>query len=225
MRRAHERPTSSPEFADLLDGYRRFRDGGWTPDRERWAAAARRPEPQVMVIACSDSRVDPAQIFDVAPGRDLRRAQRRRAGAAVRDHARATTASRPRSNSRSRCSRCKEIVVMGHGMCGGCKAALTQELHGTRARRRRLHRRLDRHARRGARADRRASSAPRAARPSGRWSWPAVKVSLANLRTFPCIRRKERDGKLQAARRLFRDRRRRAAPAGRGDAASFSPVD
>ncbi len=25
----------------------------------------------------------------------------------------------------------REIMVMGHGMCGGCKAALTQELHGT----------------------------------------------------------------------------------------------
>ena len=28
--------------------------------------------------------------------------------------------------------RVREIVVMGHGMCGGCKAALTQEsMHGT----------------------------------------------------------------------------------------------
>ena len=25
----------------------------------------------------------------------------------------------------------KHIVVMGHGMCGGCKAALTREMHGT----------------------------------------------------------------------------------------------
>ena len=25
----------------------------------------------------------------------------------------------------------KEIIVLGHGMCGGCRAALTRELHGT----------------------------------------------------------------------------------------------
>jgi carbonic anhydrase len=25
----------------------------------------------------------------------------------------------------------REIIVMGHGLCGGCKAALTQELQGT----------------------------------------------------------------------------------------------
>ena len=31
-----------------------------------------------------------------------------------------------------------------------------------------------------------------------------VKVSLANLRTFPCIRRKEREGTLQVAWRVFR---------------------
>jgi carbonic anhydrase len=24
----------------------------------------------------------------------------------------------------------KEVLVLGHGLCGGCKAALTQELHG-----------------------------------------------------------------------------------------------
>ncbi|WP_305017069.1 urease accessory protein UreD [Mycobacterium tuberculosis] len=29
---------------------------------------------------------------------------------------------RPRSNSRSRSWQVKQIVVMGHGMCGGCKA-------------------------------------------------------------------------------------------------------
>src|SRR3546814_5672572 len=27
--------------------------------------------------------------------------------------------------------RVREIVVMGHGMCGGCQVALTRELHGS----------------------------------------------------------------------------------------------
>src|SRR5690606_38888888 len=57
----------SPEFAELVDGYRRFREGGWMANRERWEAAREGQQPQVMVIACGDSRVDPAQIFDTVP--------------------------------------------------------------------------------------------------------------------------------------------------------------
>ena len=37
-------------------------------ERERWAELAEGQSPKVMVIACSDSRVDPAQIFDASPG-------------------------------------------------------------------------------------------------------------------------------------------------------------
>ncbi|HEX8194036.1 MAG TPA: carbonic anhydrase, partial [Allosphingosinicella sp.] len=51
------------KFNDLVEGYRRFRDSGWTRERERWAELAEGQSPKVMVIACSDSRVDPAQIF------------------------------------------------------------------------------------------------------------------------------------------------------------------
>ena len=54
----------STELAELLQGYRRFREQGWKPERERWATLRESQEPRVMVIACSDSRVDPAQIFD-----------------------------------------------------------------------------------------------------------------------------------------------------------------
>ena len=55
-------------FADLIDGYRRFRNGGWQQQRDRWNELAEGQSPKVMVIACSDSRVEPSQIFDTNPG-------------------------------------------------------------------------------------------------------------------------------------------------------------
>src|ERR687898_707057 len=55
-------------FTDLVDGYRRFRSNEWKSERERWAELAEGQSPKVMVIACSDSRVEPAIIFDARPG-------------------------------------------------------------------------------------------------------------------------------------------------------------
>lgn len=58
----------STELDYLISGYQRFRQIGWEPERDRWAALREGQQPRIMVIACSDSRVDPAQIFDVNPG-------------------------------------------------------------------------------------------------------------------------------------------------------------
>ena len=55
-------------FDQMLEGYRQFRDGDWKTERDRWERLAQGQSPQVMVISCSDSRVDPAQILDAAPG-------------------------------------------------------------------------------------------------------------------------------------------------------------
>jgi carbonic anhydrase len=96
----------------------------------------------------------------------------------------------------------KEIVVMGHGMCGGCKAALTQDLVGAEP------------GEGGFIADwiglldevrgPIAAEFGTTGRPAERAMEEAgVKVSLANLRTFPCIRRKEREGKLVLRGALF----------------------
>jgi carbonic anhydrase len=56
------------DFNSLVDGYRRFRETGWSRERERWTELAEGQSPKLMVIACSDSRVDPATIFDASPG-------------------------------------------------------------------------------------------------------------------------------------------------------------
>ncbi len=180
----------------------------WSPDADRparrlpslprmgWTAARslvrlrEGQSPRVMVIACSDSRVDPAQIFDARPGRDLRGAQRRQLWC---------RRSRPRPGHHGvsaalefavQVLKVREIVVMGHGACGGCQAALTQRAARRRTGPGRLHRRLDRDARRRARADRRG------ARHRGReaeraMEQAAVEVSLENLRTFPVRARRK----------------------------------
>ncbi len=115
----------------------------------------------------------------------------------------------------------EEIVVMGHGMCGGCHAALHRTMAGAEP------------GRGGFIADwiamlDDASQQVRSEhedidnREAGRaMELAAVRVSLDNLRTFPCIQEKERRGTLTLARRLFRDQRRRAARDGRGDGRIF----
>ena len=191
----------SPEFQHLMDGYQRFREHGWTPNRERWQTLREGQSPEVMVIACSDSRVDPALVFDVDPGEIF---VVRNVAAMVPPFE--TTPGHHGVSAALEFAvqvlQVKEIVVLGHGMCGGCKAALTQELHGTEP------------GEGGFVADWISlldeARAPIAAalgtegRPAERAMEEAgVKVSLANLRTFPCIRRKERDGVLRLRGAFF----------------------
>lgn len=192
---------ASPELDTLLTGYRRFREHGWTPERDRWETLRERQDPKVMVIACSDSRVDPAQIFDVAPGEIF----------VVRNVAALVPPfeTSPGQHGVSaalefavQVLQVREIIVMGHGMCGGCRAALTQEMHGTEpgaggfiaqwismldpVREGVVHQ----YGTQGRKAERAMEMA-------------GVKVSISNLRTFPCIRAKERDGELRLRGAFF----------------------
>jgi carbonic anhydrase len=191
----------SPEIDHLLAGYHRFRQSGWHPKLERWQALGEGQQPQVMVIACSDSRVDPAQVFDADPGEIF---VVRNVAALVPPFE--TTPGHHGVSAALEFAvqvlEVKEIVVLGHGLCGGCKAALTQELHGTEP------------GQGGFIADWIAlldeAREPIAAHHgiTGRKAERAmeeagVRVSLANLRTFPCIRSKEREGKLRLRGAFF----------------------
>jgi carbonic anhydrase len=191
----------SPEFTHLVDGYRRFRQTGWARRRDRWEQLRQGQEPQVMVIACSDSRVDPSQIFDVDPGEIF----------VVRNVAALVPPfeTNPGHHGVSaalefavQVLQVKEIVVMGHGMCGGCRAALTQQMHGAAP------------GEGGFIADwiamldevrgPIAASMGTEGRPAERaMEQAAVEVSLANLRTFPCVRSKERKGELKLRGTFF----------------------
>ncbi|MFZ2998534.1 carbonic anhydrase [Sphingobium sp.] len=190
------------DFTAMLEGYHRFRSTGWTEQRARWDELSEGQSPRVMVIACSDSRVDPAQIFDTSPGEIF----------VVRNVAALVPPfeTSPGYHGVSaalefavQVLKVGEIVVMGHGKCGGCKAALSQELKdappgegGFIADWIEL---LD-----GARdtvvaqfGDDRSRDAERAMEQEG------VKVSLANLRSFPCVRSKERKGELKLVGAFF----------------------
>src|SRR5215212_12250082 len=111
-------------ISKLIEGYRRFRETGWKRERDRWSELAEGQSPKLMVIACSDSRVDPAQIFDVKPGEIF----------VVRNVANLSPPfeTEPGHHGVSAALEfavtqleVEEIVVMGHGSCGGCAAALT----------------------------------------------------------------------------------------------------
>ena len=185
----------------LVAGYRRFRDSGWTPKRERWASLSESQHPETMVIACSDSRVDPAQIFDVDPGEIF---VVRNVAAMVPPFE--TTPGHHGVSAALEFAvqvlKVRQIIVLGHGMCGGAKAALTQSMHGAAP------------GEGGFIADwismldeargpvmaqygTEGREAERAMEHAG------VRVSLANLRSFPCVRHKEKTGELHLAGAFF----------------------
>src|SRR6476619_822599 len=184
-----------PYLNQLIEGYRRFREGHWEHERERWSELAEGQSPKVMILSCADSRVDPAQIFDSRPGEMF----------VVRNSA---ALAPPYETSRGFHGvsaalefavtqlEVAEILVMGHGLCGGCAAALTGQFDDTepgeghfiadwvrmldaaRDRVRADHAKLDRAAFLDMERE-------------------AVKVSLANLRTFPWIAEREQRGRLK----------------------------
>lgn len=181
-------------FSDMLDGYTRFRTNEWSEERERWSELGVGQSPRVMVIACSDSRVDPTQIFGTRPGEIF---VVRNVAALVPPFE--TTPGLHGVSAALEFAvqflKVEEIVVMGHGLCGGCKAALTQGMKG-------MERGeggfvadwislLD-----NAQAEVKAIHGSEGEVAERAMEMAAVKVSLANLRTFPCVRQKESEGVL-----------------------------
>jgi carbonic anhydrase len=184
-----------PYMQQLIEGYRRFREKSWFRERERWAELAEGQSPKVMILACADSRSDPAQIFDARPGEMF----------VARNIAALAPPYETSSGLHGVSAALEfavtqlgvvEILIMGHGMCGGCAAALTGEyddvppgeghfigdwvrmLKDARDEVRARHSDLDRPA-------------------FLDMEHEAVKVSLANLRTFPWIDEREKNGRLR----------------------------
>src|SRR4051812_38285133 len=120
------------DFDRLLHGYRRFRAGDWASERARWADLAEGQSPKVMVIACSDSRVDPSVIFDTSPGEMF----------VVRNVANLVPPFEVGGGRHGVSAALEfalnqlevpEIVVMGHGACGGVGAALSRRFADAKA--------------------------------------------------------------------------------------------
>ncbi len=109
---------------DLISGYRRFRASTWQTERSRFEALSRLGQrPRALIIACSDSRTDPQMVFNARPGELF----------VVRNVANIVPPygpdDRPHGVSSAiefavRSLKVREIVVLGHAMCGGIAALL-----------------------------------------------------------------------------------------------------
>lgn len=180
-------------FNDLVGGYRRFRQHDYVEQHERWAELAEGQSPKVMVIACSDSRVDPATIFGASPGEIF----------VVRNVANLvppfeTGGGRHGVSAALEFAvtqlKVSEIVVMGHGSCGGCAAALSHRFRGSQPGEGGfIDHWVDMLDEARDRIIAQHGDGPEAGR---EMELETVRVSLANLRTFPFVRAAEAAGTL-----------------------------
>jgi carbonic anhydrase len=180
-------------FGNLIDGYRRFRANQSMATREQWQQLAEGQSPRAVIIACSDSRADPATIFDADPGeifvvRNVANlvppfeANGGRHGVSAALEFAVTQLNVP------------EIVVMGHESCGGISAALTGRFHDAPAGEGGfIHRwmsQIDAPAKEIARSHGTGSDAQQLLEEA------AIRQSMANLRTFPFVAEREKRGEL-----------------------------
>jgi carbonic anhydrase len=184
-----------PYLQQLIDGYRRFRETDWKSERERWSELTEGQSPKVMVLACADSRVDPALIFDARPG-EMFVARNIAALAPPYETSSGYHGVSAALEFAVTQLEVEEILVMGHGLCGGCAAALTGQFDNTEPGE--GHFIADwvgmlSEARDGVRA--RHSILDRDAFLD--MEREAVRVSLRNLRTFPWIAERENAGSLK----------------------------
>ena len=181
-------------FGDLLAGYRRFQDKRVTGATAQWRELAEGQAPRAIIIACSDSRVDPATIFDTDPGEIfvVRNVANLvppfEAGGGLHGVSAALEFAVTQLGT-------PEVMVMGHERCGGIKAALTGAFAGAKAGEGGF---IDRwmgqiEGAAGTIADLHGTD-DQAAR---LLEEAAIRQSLANLRTFPFVAERELAGTLK----------------------------
>ncbi|MBX3447184.1 MAG: carbonic anhydrase [Parvibaculaceae bacterium] len=109
-------------IGSLIAGYRNFRAGTYRQNVERYQAlASRRQQPKALIIACCDSRADPAMVFQSDPGELF----------VVRNVANLVPPYEPDSHYHGtsaalefgvKALEIKDVIVMGHAACGGIEA-------------------------------------------------------------------------------------------------------
>ena len=178
---------------ELLAGYRRFRATRYAFERERWRRLGEEGQrPATMVVACSDSRSGPETVFDAGPGELF----------VVRNVAGLVPAYAPDAGVHAASAALEfavlaldvaAIVVMGHGQCGGIRAALegsavlsTSDFVGAW---------MSEVARLAADLD--PGAAPDLLLRQRALEHRSVERSIANLRTFPWIGAREAAGQLR----------------------------
>ena len=178
------------ESDPLLAGYRRFREDGWLQAREEYESlAADGQKPHTLVVACSDSRADPALIFDAPPGQLF----------VVRNVANIVPPYQPDGKQHGvsaalefgvRVLGVSRIAVMGHALCGGVYAMINGAPDVCNDFVRPWVAQAEPVVRRavaGLAADEKQTVGEHA----------VVRLSLDNLRTFPWIAEREQAGDLE----------------------------
>ena len=178
----------------LLNGYRSFMSGDYASQSKRYRELAKSGQtPETMVIACCDSRAAPETIFDTGPGELF----------VVRNVANLVPPYTPDGEYHGTSAalefavqslKVKDIVVLGHGRCGGIAAALTPDAvplsPGDF-----IGKWMNMLAAPAAIiADNQLMTAGERQRSLERIS---IRFALANLRTFPCVQILESKGRLR----------------------------
>ena len=180
---------------ELIAGYRRFRATQWPERRATFESLAQAGQaPRAMVVACSDSRVDPAMIFHAGPGElfVMRNVANLVPPYAPDSRAHATSAA---LEFGVRVLEVAHLIVMGHAMCGGIRALLEGPSSVTGDF-------LPPWMQIAEPAKRRALEC-RPADPQAACEREAVKLSLENLLTFPWIAERVAGGRLTLHGAIF----------------------
>ncbi len=183
------------DIPELVDGYRRFLDGRYPEQAALYRSLADSGQkPKTMVVACCDSRADPATIFDAAPGQLF----------IVRNVANLVPPFEPMGDYHGTSAalefavtklEVETIVVMGHARCGGVQAFLEGlfEWQGKQGFIDRWMSLLN-----SARSEILRETAGQAG-PAQQQALEhaAVRRSLENLQTFPFVKERIADGRLR----------------------------
>lgn len=183
----------NPLMDHLIEGYRAYRQNRWPELRTLHRRLAERGQsPRVLVIACADSRVDPATIFNAGPGELF----------VVRNVANLAPPFEEGAGYHGvsaaiefavRQLYVETILVLGHAQCGGVAAALSDRPRDPNSF-------LDRWI--GLLDAAKARIDPQASDPHSDLEHESIRVTLENLATFPFVREamEQRGLKLLGAR-------------------------
>lgn len=173
----------------LIEGYRQFRRDIWPVERDRYERlSVKGQSPRTLVISCSDSRVDPQTVFGAGPGELF--VVRNVAGLVppyesdLGHHG--TSAA---IEFAVRVLKVAHIVVLGHAQCGGVQAMV----EGTPAEATDF---LERWVKIAEPALERVPRDPDRDTHLTHCEAEVVRLSLANLGTFPWIAHAVSDGRL-----------------------------
>ena len=178
----------------LAQGYLRFRSEVFASSRQMFDRLAEKQEPKVMMVSCSDSRVDPGILCNADPGELF---MVRNVANLVPPYTldKANHGTSAALEFAVNTLKVEHIVVLGHGECGGIRALYTSpaEVGGQGSFIANWMHIAD-EARRRTLVTSRALGLEDQLRLCGQ---EAIKTSLANLLSFPWIEERVKAGKLR----------------------------